>query len=46
VSLLNRKIAGKSVDKLLHYVGRLGIQTEAKFRQISRPEVDSEFVYS
>src|SRR5882724_11566965 len=31
--LLNGKIANKSVDKLLHYAGRLGIETKAKFAQ-------------
>ncbi len=29
--LLNGKIANKSVDKLLHYAGRLGIEAKAKF---------------
>jgi predicted XRE-type DNA-binding protein len=28
--LLNGKIANKTVDKLLHYVGRLGIEAKAK----------------
>jgi predicted XRE-type DNA-binding protein len=31
--LLNGKIANKSVDKLLYYAGRLGIETRAKFVQ-------------
>jgi predicted XRE-type DNA-binding protein len=29
--LLNGKIANKTVDKLLHYAGRLGIEAKAKF---------------
>jgi predicted XRE-type DNA-binding protein len=29
--LLNGKIANKSVDKLLYYAGRLGIEAKAKF---------------
>jgi predicted XRE-type DNA-binding protein len=31
--LLNGKIADKSVDKLLHYAGGLGIEAKAKFAQ-------------
>ena len=31
--LLNGKIANKSVDKLLYYAGRLGIEAKAKFAQ-------------
>ena len=31
--LLNGKIANKSVDKLLYYAGRLGIEAKAKFPQ-------------
>jgi predicted XRE-type DNA-binding protein len=31
--LLNGKIANKSVDKLLSYAGRLGIEAKAKFTQ-------------
>ena len=31
--LLNGKIANKSIDKLLYYAGRLGIETRAKFVQ-------------
>ena len=31
--LLNGKIANKSVDKLLRYAGRLGIEAKAKFAQ-------------
>src|SRR5260370_1829029 len=31
--LLNGKIANKSVDKLLYYAGRLGIQAKATFAQ-------------
>jgi predicted XRE-type DNA-binding protein len=31
--LLSGKIASKSVDKLLHYAGRLGIEANARFPQ-------------
>jgi predicted XRE-type DNA-binding protein len=31
--LLNGKIAHKTVDKLLHYAGQLGIEAHVKFRQ-------------
>src|SRR5713226_5473591 len=31
--LLNGKIANKSVDKLLYYAGRLGMEAKAKFTQ-------------
>src|SRR2546423_15463275 len=31
--LLNGKIANKTVDKLLHYAGRFGIESKAKFSQ-------------
>lgn len=34
--LLNGKIANKSVDKLLHYAGRLGIEAKARFPQTHR----------
>lgn len=41
--LLNGKIANKSVDKLLYYAGRLGIEAKARFlrtnKQVLRPEV-------
>ncbi|MGB2622512.1 MAG: XRE family transcriptional regulator [Candidatus Acidiferrum sp.] len=40
--LLNGKIANKSVDKLLHYAGRLGIETKAKFTQSHKDLVDKE----
>lgn len=40
--LLNGKIANKSVDKLLHYAGRLGIETKAKFVQIHKEAVEKE----
>jgi len=36
--LLNGKIANKSVDKLLFYAGRLGMEARAKFAQ-TRKEV-------
>jgi predicted XRE-type DNA-binding protein len=34
--LLNGKIANKTVDKLLHYAGRLGIEAKARFRQTNK----------
>jgi predicted XRE-type DNA-binding protein len=34
--LLNGKIANKSVDKLLHYAGRLGIEAKARFPQTNK----------
>jgi predicted XRE-type DNA-binding protein len=37
--LLNGKIANKSVDKLLYYAGRLGIEAKARFPQTSKPVV-------
>ncbi|MGH9713217.1 MAG: helix-turn-helix domain-containing protein [Candidatus Acidiferrales bacterium] len=40
--LLNGKIANKSVDKLLHYAGRLGIEAKAKFSQTRKEVVDRE----
>jgi predicted XRE-type DNA-binding protein len=40
--LLNGKIANKSVDKLLYYAGRLGIEAKAKFTQIHKEAVDRE----
>ena len=40
--LLNGKIANKSVDKLLHYAGRLGIEAKAKFPQTNKPAVRRE----
>ncbi len=39
--LLNGKIANKSVDKLLHYAGRLGIETKAKFVQTRKELVEN-----
>ena len=36
--LLNGKIANKSVDKLLYYAGRLGIEASVTFSQ-TRPEI-------
>jgi predicted XRE-type DNA-binding protein len=39
--LLNGRIAGKSVDKLLYYAGRLGIEARAKFAR-TRTEVVAE----
>jgi predicted XRE-type DNA-binding protein len=40
--LLNGKIANKSVDKLLHYAGRLGIEAKAQFTQTQREAVEGE----
>lgn len=40
--LLNGKIANKSVDKLLHYAGRLGIEAKAKFAQTRKEVVEKE----
>ena len=40
--LLNGKIAKKSVDKLLYYAGRLGIEAKAKFPQVHKEVVEKE----
>ena len=40
--LLNGKIANKSIDKLLYYAGRLGIETRAKFVQAHKDVVEKE----
>ena len=40
--LLNGKIANKTVDKLLHYAGRLGIEAKAKFAQTHKEVVERE----
>ena len=40
--LLNGKIASKSVDKLLQYAGRLGIEAKAKFSQTHKEVVEKE----
>src|SRR5580693_176537 len=40
--LLNGKIGNKSVDKLLHYAGRLGIEAKAKFTQTRKEVVEKE----
>ena len=40
--LLNGKIANKSVDKLLYYAGRLGIEPRAKFPQSNKQVVRRE----
>jgi len=40
--LLNGKIANKSVDKLLYYAGRLGIEAKARFPQTNKPAVRRE----
>lgn len=38
--LLNGKIARKSVDKLLNYAGRLGIEAKARFPQTHKEVVE------
>jgi len=40
--LLNGKIENKSVDKLLYYAGRLGIETRAKFVQTRKEIFEKE----
>ena len=40
--LLNGKIANKSVDKLLYYAGRLGIEAKARFPQTNKLAVRRE----
>ena len=40
--LLNGKIANKSVDKLLYYAGRLGIEAKARFLQTNKHVVRRE----
>src|SRR5229473_5208130 len=40
--LLNGKIANKSIDKLLHYAGRLGIEARTKFVQTRKEPVEKE----
>ncbi len=40
--LLNGKIANKSVDKLLYYAGRLGIEAKAKFSQTRKEVIERE----
>jgi predicted XRE-type DNA-binding protein len=40
--LLNGKIANKSVDKLLYYAGRLGIEATARFTQTRGDVVEKE----
>ena len=40
--LLNGKIAHKTVDKLLHYAGRLGIEAKVKFAQTRKEVVEKE----
>ncbi len=40
--LLNGKIAKKSIDKLLYYAGRLGIETRARFVQAHKEIVNSK----
>src|SRR5580693_9529037 len=39
IELLNGKIANKSVDKLLYYAGRLGIEARARFLQTNKQVV-------
>ncbi len=40
--LLNGKIANKSVDKLLNYAGRLGIEAKVKFARANKVVVERE----
>jgi len=40
--LLSGKIANKSVDKLLYYAGRLGIEAKVTFAQSRRDVVEKE----
>ena len=40
--LLNGKVAKKSVDKLLYYAGRLGIEAKARFPQTNKQIVRRE----
>jgi predicted XRE-type DNA-binding protein len=40
--LLNGKIANKSVDKLLEYAGRLGIEARARFPQTHKEIIQRE----
>jgi predicted XRE-type DNA-binding protein len=40
--LLNGKIANRSVDKLLYYAGRLGIEAKARFAQTHKEVVEKE----
>lgn len=40
--LLNGKIASKSVDKLLYYAGRLGIEARARFVQTHKEVIEKE----
>jgi predicted XRE-type DNA-binding protein len=40
--ILNGKIANKSVDKLLYYAGRLGIEAKASFPQTHKEVVERE----
>jgi len=40
--LLNGKIANKSVDKLLHYAGKLGIEAKARFSHTHREVIEKE----
>lgn len=40
--LLNGKIANKSVDKLLYYAGRLGLEAKARFPQTNKLAVRRE----
>jgi predicted XRE-type DNA-binding protein len=38
--LLNGKISNDSIDKLLYYAGRLGIEAKAKFSQTSKAVIE------
>lgn len=41
--LLNGKIANKSVDKLLYYAGRLGIEARARFMQTQAGDIIARY---
>ncbi len=40
--LLSGKISNKSVDKLLYYAGRLGIEAKARFLQTNKAVIQRE----
>lgn len=44
--LLNGKIANKTVDKLLHYAGRLGIEAKTKFSQTRKVTAERESAFA
>jgi predicted XRE-type DNA-binding protein len=44
--LLNGKIANKTVDKLLIYAGRLGIEAKTKFSQTRKVVAEKDLAYA